>query len=401
MSNISGSIKRKDHKGRILRKGESQRKDLRYMYRWKNGNGMQECIYDYDLNDLRKEEAKIANEIALGIIRENITLNEQIEKYLNSKSNLAPSTLENYTYSYEHFIKNSVIGNKIVRDIKKSDILMFYKKISDSGIKTGSIQIIHKVLHPALQLAVDDDLLHKNPSDACMKSLSDDRDTKYALSIEESKEFLNRVKQIKRTERYYPLFSILLKSGIRIGEAIGLTWDEVDFKEKLLIIDHQVQYRKIKGKQIFYAGDTKTVNGERKIPMDEELYQLFLEQKKIWLKSKKDNEFQIDGYKNFVFVSNITGKCLYPNSIRKMMRRIVKMNELREIKLPSLSPHILRHTACTRMVEAGMDIATLQYIMGHNDIKTTLQTYNHVDAKRIRKEIDARTDLHNIYTINE
>lgn len=94
-----------------------------------------------------------------------------------------------------------------------------------------------------------------------------------------------------------------------------------------------------------------------------ELYQLFLEQTRILL--------CFEYYR----------KMSFPNSIRKMMRRIVKMNELREIMLPSLNPHILRHTACIRMAEAEMDIATLQYLMGHNNIKTTLQTYNHVDVK--------------------
>lgn len=401
MSNISGSIKRKDHKGRILRKGESQRKDLRYMYRWTNSKGNMQCIYDYDLNSLRKEEARIANEIALGIVRENITLNEQIEKYLHAKSNLKASTLNNYYYFYKHFIKNSVLGNKLVRDIKKSDILMFYNDVYEMRVKAGSIQILHKVIHPALQLAVDDDLLHKNPSDSCMKSFSDDSDKKYALSLNESIEFLNRVKQTGRIKRYYPLFAILLKSGMRIGECIGLTWNDVLFEEKLLVIDHQVQYRQINGHQIFFATDTKTESGCRKIPMDEELYNLFMDQHKIWVDTKKDNDFEIDGYRNFVFLSHITGRCIYPGNIRRMMKRIVEMNDTRKINLPHVSPHILRHTACTRMAEAGYDIAALQYVIGQTDLETTMQRYNHVTLERVRKEVEKRTDLHNIYTKNE
>lgn len=81
------------------------------------------------------------------------------------------------------------------------------------------------------------------------------------------------------------------------------------------------------------------------------------------------------------------------NSVRRMMRTIVSMNDAREVKLPDLSPHILRHTACCRFAESGCDIKVLQYLMGQTDIKTTMRVYNHVDMERVKRELDRLKEL--------
>ena len=108
----------------------------------------------------------------------------------------------------------------------------------------------------------------------------------------------------------------------------------------------------------------------------------------VWFQSKKDSEFTVDGYKNFVFVSHVTGRCMIHNNVRRMLRSIVAMNPKREVKLPAISPHILRHTCTTRLAEAGCDIKVLQYIIGHTDIRTTMRVYNYVDEGRVKREMD-------------
>ncbi len=144
----------------------------------------------------------------------------------------------------------------------------------------------------------------------------------------------------------------------------------------------------VQGDMKLYANDTKTNAGNRIIPMTNDVYSLFSEQKKVWMKTKKDPDFEVDGYKNFVFVSHVMGKCMNHNSIRRMMRKIVNMNSEREIQLPNISPHILRHTACCRYAESGCDIKVLQYLMGQTDIRTTMRVYNHVDLGRVKRELD-------------
>ena len=382
------SEKRKDHKGRVLKKGESQRKDNIYMYRWTSNNGKRECIYARTLTELRELEKEVDREIAIGICRNSYTLNEQIERYLKTKVSLANSTRENYKYYFEHIIQESQLGNAKVVDIRKSDILLFYNNLKEQGLSVGTIKIIHKIIRPAFQLACDDNVIVKNPADGCTKEYVEDIEKKYALTFEEEGEFLDRIKMRPRMERYFPMYAIMLQTGLRISELIGLTWNDIDMDKREIRVNHQVQYRMVQGDMKLYANDTKTNAGNRIIPMTNDVYSLFSEQKKVWMKTKKDPDFEVDGYKNFVFVSHVMGKCMNHNSIRRMMRKIVNMNSEREIQLPNISPHILRHTACCRYAESGCDIKVLQYLMGQTDIRTTMRVYNHVDLGRVKRELD-------------
>lgn len=380
--------KRKDKNGKVLKKGESQRKDSTYMYRWVNNSGRRECIYARTLTELRDLEQEIEKETAMGICRKAYTLNEQIERYLKIKVSLADSTRENYKYYYNHVIKKSQIGKARVIDIRKSDILLFYNYLTEQGLSAGTIKIIQKIIRPALQLACDDNVIAKNPADGCTKEYTEDMEKKYALTFDEEKEFLDRIESRPRMKRYYPMYAIMLHTGLRISEVIGLTWNDVDMVEREINVNHQVQYRKVKDEMKLYANDTKTNAGNRVIPMTDEVYDLFVEQKKVWLMTKKEPDFEVDGYKDFVFVSHMTGKCMNHNNVRRMMRTIVDMNSEREVQLPNVSPHILRHTACCRYAESGCDIKVLQYLMGQTDIRTTMRVYNHVDLERVKRELD-------------
>ncbi|MCI7596955.1 MAG: site-specific integrase [Lachnospiraceae bacterium] len=390
---MASSNKRKDSKGRVLRKGESQKEDNLYMYRWTDNNRKRQCCYASTLDKLREKEKAIEKEMMLGVSRTTITLNEQIEIYLQTKNNLAKSTKSNYQYYYEHSIKGSRLGNMKVIDIKKSDILMFYKQFSDGGYSAGTIQILQKIVRPSLQLACDDNVILKNPADGCTKDYSTELEKKYALTFDEEKEFLERIKNRPRMKRYYPMYAIILETGLRISEAIGLTWDDVDMEKRTISINHQVQCRTVEHKYTLFANTTKTEAGVRIIPMTDDVYRLFVEQRKVWLSTIKASDFEVDGYKNFVFVSHVTGKCMNHNNVRRMLRSVVDMNKDREIQLPPISPHILRHTAATRLAESGCDIKVMQYLLGHTDVRTTMRVYNHVDPERVKREMEKLENL--------
>lgn len=382
------SDKRKDKKGRILKKGESQVHNNLYKYRWTNKCGKREVIYAGSLEQLREKEKEIERERLQGITRSSVTLNQQIEVYLKTKVKLAKSTRSNYQYYYEHSIKDNIIGKMKVADIRKSDILLFYKECSESGYSPGTVKILQRIIRPALQLACDDNVILKNPADGCTKDYSTELEKKYALTFEEEKEFLERIKNRPRMKRYYPMYAIMLKTGLRISEAIGLTWDDVNMDKREIDINHQVQWRTVDDEYVLYASKTKTDAGTRVIPMTDEVYKLFLEQRKVWLSTTKDADFEVDGYKNFVFVSHVTGRCMNHNNVRRMLRTIVAMNKEREIQLPHISPHILRHTAATRLAESGCDIKVMQYLLGQTDVRTTMRVYNHVDEGRVKRELE-------------
>lgn len=237
--------KRKDTKGRVLKKGETQVRDNLYKYRWTDDYGKRQGITASSLDKLRELEKTINKEQMLGVSRSSITLNEQIEIYMMTKTKLQPSTRSNYQYYYEHSIKDTKLGKMKITDIKKSDILLFYKMYHEQGYSDGTIKILQRVIRPALQLAVDDNIIVKNPASGCTKEYSEDLEKKYALTFEQEKEFLERVKNRPRMKRYYPMYAIMLKTGLRISEAIGLTWDNVDMENRQISIDHQVHWRTV------------------------------------------------------------------------------------------------------------------------------------------------------------
>lgn len=408
---MTKSKKRKDKNGIILKKGETQRADYTYMYRWTDRSGVRRCIYDTTLEGLRRQENQIQEEVLCGIQRETVTLNQLIERYLSIKISLASSTYENYKYYFNHSIRESFLGRMKVIDIRKSDVLLYFSsKSTQEGFSNGTIQILYKIIHPALQLAVDDDIIRKNPASGCMKDYYDEPEKKYALSFEEEAEFLERLNSSKRMKRYYPMYAIMLATGFRISETIGLTWNDVDFENRTISVNHQLQYRVVNGKSVWYCKDsrkkkasTKTLSGERTIPMTDEVYGLFMQQRKVWMTCKKDSEFEVDGYKDFIFLSSMTGRPIYPANVRRMINSIVNMNEKKETQLPKISPHILRHTTATRLAEAGVDIKTIQYLMGQKDLKVTIRVYNHTNLDRARRELEKYTNLnqtHKVKTLN-
>lgn len=264
--------KRKDSKGRALKTGESQRKDGTYMYRWTDVHGKRQYIYHATLEGLRQQEDEIKLEIMQGVCRENITLSQQIERYLSTKASLASSTYENYRYYFEHCIKNEPIGEARIADLKKSDLLLYYKEQSEENdLSNGTIHILHKIIHPALELAVDDDIIRKNPAKGTMKEYSVEDEVKYALTPEQENELLARISTRPRMKRHYPLIATMLYTGMRIGEILGLTWNDVDMQNRTININHQLQYRRINGEMKLYCidqrknkkkGSTKTKNSE-------------------------------------------------------------------------------------------------------------------------------------------
>ncbi len=381
--------RRVDKNGRVLKKGETQRKDGLYMFRWVDSRGRQKYIYASSLEELRKKEGSVQQEMILGITRDNVTLNEQIEWYLSTRKNLKKSTASNYMYYYNHVIKDSFLGKMRLCDIRKSHILRFYADLKDEGMANGTIAIIQKILHPAFELAVDDDVIRKNPTKGCMKDYAESQEKKTALNVEQEQEFLERVKVRSSMNWLYPFYAILLITGMRLSEALGLTWEDINMNERTININHQLLYRKINNKMLLYCQDSaKTESGNRIIPMNDEVYRLFIQQKEWWFRFCRGATAEIDGYTNFVFISkmNRNGLPIYPTSVRRNINLLVQMNEERDIQLPPMSPHILRHTAATRMAESGMELKTIQYLLGHSDTRTTLQVYNHVDLERARRE---------------
>lgn len=383
---------RKDSRGYSLKKGESQRKDGRYVFRYTTLRGEHRSVYAKELSELRKKEVKIRRAIEDGLDpdrAERITLNELFDEYISQKYDLKQSTMTNYKYMYNHYVWDG-FGKLRISKIKYSDIKKFYYSlILEKGFKPNSMEIVHTLLHPTFTMAVRDGLLRLNPTEGVMaeikKSHCWEKTKRHALTVAEQRAFTNYIANSEEYRGWFPLFTVMLGTGCRIGEVLGLRWQDVDFKNRTISINHNLVYRvQEDGTCTNHVNSPKTKAGIRIIPMIDEVFDAFLEeyqyQKVIGFCTD-----EIDGYSGFVFCTG-DGKVYLPNAINRTIRSIcADYNKEEESKakeenrdpvlLPKFSCHILRHTFCTRFCENETNLKVIQEIMGHADISTTMDVY--------------------------
>lgn len=391
--------KRKDKKGRNLYVGESQRSDGRYEYKYTDCTGKRKTIYSLDLAELREREKKIKRDLEDGINSWDAkrTLNEQFEIYLQTKLKLRDTTLEAYRYMWSITIQNSAIGEMEIGKIKKSNILKVYAQLSERGLKNGTIRDIHNVLHPTLQLAVDDDIIRNNPCKGCAEEYrKKDAKEKDALTLEEQG-IMFRFMEESIYITYIPMIRFMIGTACRCSEMTGLTWNDVDMKNRTISISHQLIYKVMAGKSKYIMHEPKTKRGKRVIPMTNDVYDALHEQKKLQLALGTFCREEICGLTDFVF-TNRKSKPFKSGNVNDILRRMINQYNKKELEkataqkrepklLPHISAHTLRHTGCTRMAECGVDVKTLQYIMGHESVATTMDIYNHVDTARVTAEL--------------
>ena len=394
---------RKDKQGRALRKGETQRKqDGRYVYSYTTPYGKRRILYGKTLEELREKEKTVTMDLIEGIntyVAGKSTLNFVFDRYISSKTELRSSTMTNYLYMYNHYVRDT-FGKIPIGSIKYSDVLHYYQGLLDRGIKVNTLESIHTVIHPTLQLAVRDNIIRINPSNEVMaeikkKNVKKHPSLRHALTLEEQVAFIKYVTTNPVHHRWGPLFTVMLGTGCRVGEIIGLRWKDLDMKNRMISINHSVTYYPRSEKSYkceFEVSLPKTEAGIRTVPMLDEVYEAFLEERKY---QEKEGfcEVELDGMTGFIF-RNRFGELHNPAAINRAIKRIVENYNAEEIVnaekqkrkaiiVPKFSCHILRHTFCTRFCENETNIKVIQSVMGHADIQTTYDIYAEVtDLKK-------------------
>lgn len=392
---------RKDNKGRALRKGESQRtSDKSYIYTYTDPFGKRKFVYAKDLLTLRKKEDKIKRDQLDGLdvyAAGNATLNFVFDRYISTKYELRKSTLSNYLYMYNHFVREG-FGTRKIGEIKYSDVRYFYYYLlNEKGLQANTVDTIHTILHPTFQLAVRDNIIRTNPSDRVMaeikKKAGKNKGVRHALTLEQQRAFMDYIAQNPIYCHWLPLFTVLLGTGCRIGEVIGLRWEDLDFENRLISINHSVTYYvREERKAYFEVSLPKTEAGIRTIPMMDAVYEAFQEE----YEEQKENGFNstvIDGMTGFIFCNRF-GNIHNPQTINRAIKRILENHNAEELLkakregrqpviIPHFSCHHLRHTFCTRFCENETNIKVIQSVMGHASIETTMDIYAEVtDAKK-------------------
>lgn len=406
---------RKDTKGRNLYKNESQMKDGRYRYRYTDRCGERKSVYAWKLVptdktprgkkediSLREKEKQIQKDIDDGIVtyKSHFTVESLINQYLQTKNLLTLSSMENYQSIFRRLHNDSDLLYMKISDVKKSDILRLYSSLyTEKGIAINTIHTYQGLLHPAFQMAVDDDIIRKNPCENCMKDFKAGCKTKkFALTTSQQENLLFFLQNSKVYSKYYEFIALMLYTGLRISEAKGLTWDNIDFKEKKITVDHQLIYGKIDGHYRFYDAPPKNKK-TRYVPMLPVLVSMLKEYKEKTYFLNSSFKLQIGKYSHFIFlnskgnpyVSTNFGVVCHNicNAYNKLEKKKAQQEGREPILFPDFTSHVLRHTFCTEMAKKGMDPKVLQMIMGHSDISVTMDIYNHADDyERLSKEME-------------
>lgn len=393
--------KKFDKNGRELRKGEKERADGLYEYRFPDPvSGKRLSVYRRNLADLRDEEARIQARIVAGLpaLGEVMspTVNELFRRNLEIRE-LKPQTRHNYEALWKQWVENG-IGKMRSGMVKPSEIKSLYARMSKAGYSHATIKTIHLMLSSAFEVAFDDDLISKNPCKKALGNYGTPAKEKQALSVEDQQRFLEFVKNDRIYRVHLPMITFMLGTACRCGEVIGLTWQDVDFEDKVIHIDHQLIYKNLGEGVGFHIMVPKTHSGIRTLPLTDDLRCALVEQKKYQFQMGIPRDYEVDGKKNFIFTAK-TGRPLQPSAVNNILYNIVRafnIEDARKAKathqrprpLPYFSAHILRHTGCTRMAEAGIDVKVLQYLMGHSDYLITMNIYSHItDKKRIDDEM--------------
>ena len=393
---------RKDNYGRVLRKGERFRdQDGRYQYSYLDSRGTRQYIYAKDLAKLREKENELKRDQLDGIdhyVAGHITVNELFDRCMAVKTNLRRTTRANYEMMYNKHVRKG-FGERKVGSIKYSDVKLFYHQmVTDDGIQPNTVATIHSCLHPAFEMAVRDDIIRRNPCHGVLGELSNDlgknTGVRNALTVEQQKAFMGFIKGHEIFDHWWPAFMVLIGTGCRCGEFIGLRWQDIDMENRTIDINHSlVRVKRLRNDPDRRLGVSlpKTESGTRVIPMMDQVHEAF---KLVYEEQLITgfNETVIEGMSGFIF-KNANGSVLSEQNLNSAIKRIVAAYNMEEevraarvrrdpILLPNFSVHYLRHTFCTRFCENESNVKVIQSVMGHKNIHTTLDVYAHATGTK-------------------
>ena len=400
-------MSRRDKKGRKLNIGESQRADGRYFYSYRKDHKvliLDSCtLVDTDPwpvgkrpdKSLRTKIAELKNREESGIKKDadKITVKAIIDTYINLRTPVVrKNTVRNYE-SERNRIANTGIYMKRIGELDLLTCKEWALELKASGLAYDTIKKTVSLLKSALDIAVENDWLVKNPCDfklsKCIGKGSSEK--RFPLNEVWKEKYLDFVFKSDTYCYYYDSIYVLLNTGLRIAEFCALTKQDINFKKGFISVTKQLLISSGEGR---YIETTKTCNGIRKIPIKDGVRKI-LKRKIREISSRTDNP-TLDGFKNFLFLSK-SDTLMDSRVWGKIFRRIYaefKKEYPEYEKQDEYSPitaHILRHTFCTDLVKAHVDEKTITSIVGHSSFKTTMDIYTYYDFSKISEDFLVKT----------
>lgn len=372
----------KSFKGKELGNAIYQRSNGTYEARYIDRFGKMHSVYGKTITEVgKKQREKIyENEKQLNVVDEKMTLDEWYEKWITvCKVHCRTTTKRMFEIQYNR-IKESLGWRKLTG----LNLVVLQDAFNELG-SDKSRRDCKALLVDIHNRAVEADLLVKNPALGINPVI--DGKTKSEKRIL-SREEINTLLENSKGGMMYPILIVALGTGMRMGEILGLTWDCVDFKKRIITVEKTLTYLPRDGIIAQYEmHKTKTPAGNRKIPMTDNVYDILLLQKE----RRADIATHFEprkGFENLVFTSK-TNNPINASNIKDSLNYILdKINRGNpDDFFEHLTPHGLRHTFATNCIENGMEPKVLQKILGHSTLQMTMDLYCHVREDTLADEM--------------
>ena len=363
----------KNLKGHEIGDGIVQRKDGRYYARFRGKDGKEIAKYFHSLPEARTWilDAKYEDSHNQMSKPRQITVDSWFWYWLDEikGETIRAGTRTAYINRYKNRIK-SVIGDMVLSDVKPMHCQNVLNQAQNIGDKTGSVRKLRVIMRSFFQAACDNELISSNPIRSSVTYVNNPEEERRVLTMDEQEQFLETAKEFP----YFNVFSFALQTGMRVGEIIGLKWEDIDFKTGYISVKRSLDYRK--DLKTFVENPPKSKAGERLIPLTDEAIDIL-----TTVREETKGLPAVAPFTHLIF-RNSVGKPSHRGNLNRTLRSITA-----KAGMESCSMHSLRHTFATRCIESGMRPKTLQKILGHSTLNLTMDLYVHVTDDTLKEEM--------------